>query len=428
MRGQTKKIFIVLLILSQGIVAPGKEKKDRLTEARTNFHINIFYMNKFRPDYGSSVNRAYFESIWDSFERGSKKGDENLSPHSKTKTSPRYIAVDKIENQESRKIQGNSSQIKMSLLYEIKDDFKSLNSIYKIGFYIYFSLGGVVQRNKRTYNGIFRINEENWYELITGTNFYFAADLGKNRIIGYCIDTPLKLYGFRQNFRDEFYIELPDFRFRQALYKLNDAKFIFHNFRLKPSDKAVEIYSISGRRLKEVFDYVPYNFKQNHTLPLAPQTVLTTNKKGCFYIAFQYPLNPYRVWKFDENGAKVKVFGNYFDSPEVYNSPDEWIMMSYKDIKHYGLRQIYSINQLLTDSDGRLFVFFSKNKIKKKLRGKDIQKYFMDIYTKDGDFIGRTEFKYGFPELIDNNIIYSRTADDTSPSTLKITAVKLNIE
>ena len=72
--------------------------------------------------------------------------------------------------------------------------------------------------------------------------------------------------------------------------------------------------------------------------------------------------NPYRIWKYNENGEKVGVTGNYFVDPEVYQFPGEWILAGAEDIRYYGLRRLYTIDRLLTDVDGRLYVFFSMNR------------------------------------------------------------------
>lgn len=425
----TIKLIIILLgtlILLQGLLSQSDVEKSKLVERQVNINLDIYSTRVWEPDYGSRTYRRDCRYFLNSlYEVSKKKGDDSFGNFSEG-DKPTHINIidDKIKI--SEEVQKNKSKIDCLFIYEIKDDFKKLTSIFKVGYNIYFLLKGAIGRENGKFDGIFRLNEDKWYELITGTRFNFAADLGKNRVLGYYIGKAIRLYGFKQNFRDDFYIDLPDFRFRQALYKLSDRKFLFHNFRANPYDHAVEIYGLDGKRIKEFFNYVPSNLKQKYLNPLAYQTVLTTDKKGHFYIAFQYPLNPYRIWKYDENGKKLKVFGNYFADPGVYESPEEWIRLSFKEIEYYGIRHIYAVNKLLIDSEGRLLIFFSKNRIIKKHRGKDVQQYFIDIYSKDGEFIGRQEFKYGFPELIDKDIIYSRVKGPSR--TWEITVVRLSIK
>ncbi len=421
MKVNLKVFFLVLLILNPGVMTltesekKTESKQDRFHRYR---HYRMYSRQIYNPDFGSRDYRFSFESPW--------QFEDKTFKQKKGEVPSLHVINDKIKAPGAG--QANKAEIKLHFLYEIKDNFQDMPSIFKIGFNIYFLIEDAVERKNEKFDGLYRINEDPWYELITGSRFNLAADMGENRILGYSIRLPRRLYGFRQSFRNPFYIEFPDLRFRLALHKLTDNKFLFHNFRAAPSDYAVEVYGMDGTRIKEFFDYVPFDLKPFKRVPLAIQTVLTTDKKGHIYIAFQYPLNPYRVWKFDENGKKRNVFGNYFVEPEEYQTPEEWLRLSSKDIQYYGLRQIYAINKLLVDSKGRVFVFFSKNRIVRPHRGKDVQRYFLDIYSKDGDFIGRTEFPYGFPELIDYGIIYSRMKDTSGRRMWKITAVGLSIQ
>jgi len=422
MKSKINIVLAALLILLTGITYPEKDKKESDSDKKTFAYFNIRYRQVYLPDYGSREYRFFFEPPWLSNEKAAGKKAGNISQKS---VESFHLITDKLD---IRECLPNKKEIDLTFLYEIKDNFEKLPSIFKIGFDIYFLLEGSVERESKEFDGIYRLNEDLWYELITGTKFNFAADLGKNRVLGYYIVKPLRLYGFRQNFRDEFYIELPDFRYRLALHKLTDKKFLFHNYRAEPSDYSIEIYGIDGKRIKEFFNFLPFEQKPDYRVSLASQTVVTTDKQGHLFIAFQYPLNPYRVWKFDENGTKLKVFGNCFTEPEEYDFPGEWLRLSSKDIQYYGLPQVYAVNKILTDSNGRVFVFFSRNRIERKSRGEDTQKYFLDVYSKEGDFIGRTEFKYGFPELIDKDIIYSRMRDSSGRSMWKITAVRFTLK
>ncbi len=423
MKSKINIVFAALLILLTGIILPGKEKKKSRPNEKRYEYFTIYSRQIYKPDYGSREYRFSFEPPWLSDEKISKLKAGHI--HQKNGESF-HIITDKLDIRECRK---NKEEITLTFLYEIKDSLQGLPSIFKIGFDIYFLLEDSVERKSEKFDGIYRLNEDPWYELITGTKFNFSADLGKNRILGYYTGKPLRLYGFRNNFRDEFYIELPDFRYRLALHKLTDEKFLFHNYRANPSDYAVEIYGIDGKRIKEFFNYLPYKQKPDYRVALASQTVVTTDKQGHFFIAFQYPQNPYRIWRFDQNGTKLKVFGNCFIEPEEYDFPGEWIRLSSKDIQYYGLTKVYAVNKLLTDSNGRVFVFFSRNRFKRKSRREeDTREYFLDVYSRDGDFIGRTGFEYGFPELIDKNIIYSRMNDNSGKSMWKITAVRLSIK
>lgn len=409
--------LLLILIILVGLLSFGEDKQNRL-EKEIHFNSGIHYMRTSYPDSSSLYFRRIFENIFnDRFPRA----EASKEPYSR----PPLIITDKIKVPETG--HKNKSRVNLTFLYDIKDDFPGISPIFKVGNNIFFLLEGAVKKKDVRYYGIYKINEENWYEFITGTRFDFAADLGNNRVLGYLITEPLKLYGFKENFRGEFYIKLPDFRYRQELYRLSYDKFLFHNFRFNHFDYAVEIYGINGKRIREYFNYVPYNFKQVHRLPIATQTVLTTDKKGHFYIAFQYPLNPYRIWKYDDKGRKLRVFGNYFTHADVYESPEDWVRFSLKEINRFGVRRFYTIHKLLTDSQGRLLVFFSENRIKKwALGGQVAPKYFLDIYSQDGDFIGRKKFNYGFADLLDKGIIYSRRKIDRE--SWEITAVRLTIK
>jgi hypothetical protein len=272
--------------------------------------------------------------------------------------------------------------------------------------------------------------------MVTGTKFQVAVDMGGNRVLAFDHKNPSRLYGFDWNFANDFYVNLPDFRFRQTLHKLNNKRFLFHNARVTANLHAVEIYDISGKRLTECFDYVPYHIKPHKasSFSLYSRTVLTTDGMGHFYIAFQYPQNPYRIWKYDENGKKLKVFGNYFTDPDLYEFPDEWITMDSKDIRYYGLRKLYAVNTILVDAEGRLLVFFSENKIKRKIdfkKSSDIHNQYVDVYSREGDFLGRGEFKYGCPDVVIKDIIYSRSRKEEESyrdSRWTITATRITIK
>ncbi|MCP4216014.1 MAG: hypothetical protein GY765_15275 [bacterium] len=329
---------------------------------------------------------------------------------------------------------GNGKKIHLSLLYEINDELRYVSSIVKIGFHKYFVMERSVYKEGHAYDGIFRLNDEKWYELQTGMHFDMIADIGKNRVVAFKMNWPRTLYGFRWNFEDMFTTPLRRHnRLRKGLHKLSDRRFLFHNYRENEYDYAVEIYDSLGRLVKEVHDEMPYLFKgPRRFLPLAAQTAVASDGKGFFYVASQYPLNPYRIWKYDENGNKMKVFGNYLAHPDVYFNLEDWILWDYETIKRYGIPRVYAVNKLLTDSEGRVYVFFSINR-HGKLEKKE-PRYYLDIFTGEGEFLGRKEFVYGFPELIDEGIIYSRrplppdgNAHWGSVGKWTITAVQLDI-
>ena len=415
MKEKIKIILLGILVLLIALSNLGEDKPDELIEKKISLNTSLYWLHRRYPDYGSRDYRGSLEAILkDSFE----KLTENIEK------KPAIIAGDKLDIPKC--VRPNKEDITFAFMYEIKDNFMYLNAIFKINQDMYFLLEDSVIREKDKFNGIYRINDDKWYGLITGTKFDFAVDLGKNRMLGYYIKKPMSLFGFNQSFANEFEAELPDFRFRKELHKLSDKKFLFHNFRLTPEDYAVEIYSIDGTRNMECFNLSPAEFKQDHPYPIAQQTVLTTDHRGHFYIAFQYPMNPYRIWKYDENGNKLSVLGNYFAPPDVYDSSEEWIRMKFKDIDYYGLNQVYAIDKLLIDSVGRLLVFFSKNSIKRKHRGEDVTNYYIDVYSKEGEFIGRGEFKYGIPQAVDKDIIYSRMKE--SRKTWKIAVSRMIID
>lgn len=295
--------------------------------------------------------------------------------------------------------------IKVKTLFEIDDGFKFLSSIMNIGSNVYFVLPGAVAIKGKLGYGIHRINAEGWHNFVNGAYSPILTDLGKNRVLGYYLKTPMTLYGFDWNFNGSIQVSLPDFRLRQELHKLDERRFLFHNLRLHHSDFAVEIYDISGRRTGERFDYVACHRPTPHRFNLSTRTVLTTDKKGHFFIAFQYPMNPYRVWTFDGNGNKVRVTGYYLDDPDYYESPEELITTKFDDIRYYGLNWVCSIDKLLCDHRGYLYVFVSIQRIP---HGTHIDRHFLDVYSPKGKFIGRVPFDYGCPELIHKHIIYSR--------------------
>ncbi|MCK5056200.1 MAG: hypothetical protein KAT34_06065 [Candidatus Aminicenantes bacterium] len=422
-------ILLGVLIVLPVFVSPVEVNQRDQLKKKIGFNTFIFNLRVFNVDFGSRQYRQVFESMSRSFafDSAEKTGKDDLASVTAKDKTPYNVIRDKImvPPQGFKK----KSEVTISFLYEIDDDLVRLPSIFKVGWDTCFLLNNAVERQNRKYNGIYRINDEKWYELITGTKFDFAADLNNNRVVGYCLAEPLKLYGFRQNFKNEFFVKLPDFSCRQELHKLGYNTFLFHNYRINPQDYAVEIYNIKGKRVTECFDYIPYHFKQNHTLPLARQTVLTTDKKGHFFIAFQYPLNPYRLWKYDEKGKKLKVFGNYFTSPDIYEAPFEWIGYDFRQIERFGIKRMYTLNKLLCDLEGMLLVFFSKNRLEPWSRGgkrKYPPNYFIDFYSTEGDFIARKAFKYGFPEFVYNGIIYSRVKVDRG--VWKIVASRLSLK
>lgn len=444
MRCRIKIALLVISVMLLALLAGGEKKQKKLSKVES-LNYGIFNRRVFHPEYGSPSYRFYFESLFNGelyYEAAKEKG---------VGEGPYRVITDKIKAPEEG--HKNKAKVTLSHLYTVKDSLWQMSSIFKFGNDVCFFLRRGVKQGDVKYNGIYKITKDKWYELITGTHLDYAVDLGNNRVIGCRFMEPGRLYGFKQSFRDEFSIELPGFRMRQELHRLSYDTFLFHNFRLKSSDCAVEIYGIDGKRIKECFNYSPYDFKQPHQLPLRNQTVLTTDRKGHFYIAFQYPLNPYRIWKYDSKGKKIKVFGNYFVSADVYESPEDWIMYTEKEINRYGVKRVYVINKLLVDGQGRLLVFFSENrnvtwfhdrfrefrrdqdKDEKKGKGaksiypgdkRQRHNYFIDIYSPDGEFIGRTPFKHGFPELVDRGIIYSRVK--LARDIYEITAVRLTLD
>lgn len=439
--GNMKRIIIILLgigILAAGMTAFGQSKKRSPIERMFDLNDTVYFYYVDTPGFGSlhMLHRDQRERTLQKLINVYNELKENKLPgFFRNPGSPPTVARDKLKIDKNMDFKKGKSKISLSFLYEIRDSFFRLRPPFKIGFDIFFVLPNSIKRGKKHYNGINRLNKEKWYDLVTASKFDIAVDLGKNRVLGFVHDQPLRLYGFNWSFGDDFHVNLPDFRLRQELYKLTHNKFIFHNFRLSPNDYAVEIYDTRGRRLAECFDYAPHNiiFKPPHKAAMAARTVMTTDRRGHFYIGFAFAQNPYRIWKYNENGEKVGVTGNYFEDPEVYQFPDEWILGSTKDLRYYGLRRLYTIERLLTDVDGRLYVFFTMNRdIRKRFalnpRGEKakVKKHYLDIYSPDGEFMGRKEFKYGFPELIDNGIIYSRISEEGYKWGL--TAVRIDIQ
>ena len=418
-------IILGVILLLQSLSAADKKAQVEILKQMINYNRWIYSTKMAYPDFGTIEYRQDIERAWRMFATtfSKLKIKKQFGVFVDSSKSPKF-ANDKI-NIDKKNINGKSC-IHFSLLYEINDNFKDMTCIFKMGFNVYFLMNSSMTQQKKTFNGIFRINEEKWYDLVMGTKFDFAADLGKDRAIAYCQTKPLQLFGFKWNFADDFSVSLPDFRFRQELFRLNDNKFLFHNSRISPADYAVEIYDMSGKRTCECFDFVPNGFKASHNILFAIQTILTTDQKGNFYIGFQYPLNPYVIWKYTEDGSKQMEIANYFEDPDIYEFPEEWLTWSLQEIEYYGINRVYSIDKLLTDNQGRLFVFFSMNRIARKYEGKDTHEYYMDIYSEKGIFLGRSEYKYGFPELIDNDIIYNRFQD--SSGSWKITAVRISID
>jgi hypothetical protein len=396
----------------------------------TRFNSTIFDVKTKNPDFGSEAFRFWYELVWKDFKEF-VEGKDNKEELPIIKNNPvTKVLLDKIEI--PNKNVGHK-EIRFSFLYEIENEFHKIGSIFKIGYNLYFLSDKVVLQDKQKYNAIYRLNREKWIELVTGARFNIVADMWRERVLGLEVGKPSRLYGFNWSYSKDFHFVLQDFRFRQGIYRLNHNHFIFHNFRINPDDYAVEIYNISGKREKECFDYVPYHIKTQHKIPLATQTVLTTDQRGHFFIGFTYPINPYRIWKYNQDGRKIAILGNYLVDPGIYTFPEEWIEWSLDNIKGYGLRRIYSINKLLTDEKGRLFVFISMNRhqtqIQKRMnlvQKKEAQKYFFDIYSNKGKYIGRKDFSFGIPELIHNHKIYSRKKE--SEKNWKITVVGIKIE
>jgi len=427
-------ILLGILILAAGMAVFGQSKERSPIERMCDLNNMVYYYFSDTPGFGSLDYRSRREGTLQMLiERYNELRENKLPGFFRNPGSPPKVLDDKLKIDKTKNFEKGKSTISLSYLYDIRDSFFTLRPPIKIGFDVFFVIPGGIKRDKKSYNGIYRLNKEKWYDLVTGSEFDIAVDLGKNRVLGFVHEHPLRLYGFNWNFGDDFHVNLPDLRLRQELYKLTHNKFIFHNLRLSPNDFAVEIYDTRGRRLKECFDYAPHDivFKPAHKAAMAARTVMTTDRRGHFYIGFVFDRNPYRIWKYNENGEKVGVTGNYFADPEVYQFPEEWILAGADDILHYGIRRLYTIDRLLTDVDGRLYVFFSMNRFRWKRylpelqKGNDQENY-LDIYSPNGEFLGRTEFKYGFPELIDNGIVYSRMSEEGNRWGLS--AVRIDID
>lgn len=376
------------------------------------------------PDFASYKHRRWLRnSPLTEFDASKKIQDPRFSLlYEPPQPAPAAVTVIPLE----KKRLETSTGISFTPLFEIRDSFRYLRGIFKMGFNTFFLLRQSVKREDEKFNGVYRVNEKKWYDLVTGARFHVVTDMGKNRALAYDFDFPFRLYGFNWDFANDFHVKLPDFRFRQELHKLDDDRFLFHNLRYRAHHKAVEIYDVGLNRVTECFNQVSFQHEKDMDFPLAARTVLTTDKKGHFYIAFRYPKNPYVIRKYDSNGKRVRTFGNYFTEPDRYVFPEEWVTMTHENIKYYGVPKIYAVNKLLFDARGRVLVFFSMNRIQRQHLGEDVQEYYMDIYTENGEFIGRTPFPYGFPEMIDKGIIYCRAKEDRR--TWKITAVKIKIE
>lgn len=417
---RTRFVLLGIAILWAGVIVFGQYKNKTPIERIYDLNESAYENKAYAPDFGSLAFRGRMEGTFTQLiDTYNEMGGHKLPGFVYNPGTRPKVAADKLALGWKKDVQKDRLKITFSYLYEIRNSFYRLHPAFKIGFDTYFLVSGAVEQEKQRFNGIYRFNKEKWYDLVTGSKFNVAADLGKNRVLGFIHEQPLRLYGFNWNFGDDFYIDLPDFRLRQELYKLTHDKFLFHNLRLSPGDSAVEIYDIAGRRLMECFDRVPHNmsFKSPQKAALAAQTVLTTDRRGHFYIGFVYPRNPYRIWKYNEKGEMVSVFGNYFEDPDVYEFPEEWITGTAEDIRYYGLRRIYALNRLLTDVDGRLYVVFSLNRIERKgitekFRKESVEQYFLDVYSPAGEFLGRSEFKYGIPDLIDGDIVYSRMEEE----------------
>ncbi len=434
--GRFKALFIVfpllLIFLLPSAVSAKKEnkkedKKESKREKEIGGWIDFGYWTNgdFTERHAAALlNREYAHR---SFEHSRKDIDSSremkIHRFHQENNIPPEIATDVIRVPKDGL--RNRTRIKITPVELIEDGFLRLRSIFKVGQHTYFTLRGSIQKEnklydddgnmkveRKIYTGIYRLEGEGKYREINGTTFDSIVDMGNNRILGYNVSDPFKLYGFRENFEGLISIDLPDFQHRMGLHKISHKRFLFHNFRFSPYSHAVEIYDMKGKRVAQCFNKVPYDYSNaKHGLPLAEATKVTADGKGHFYIAAQYPLNPYRIWKYDGDGKLVKVFGNYFAHPDVYEFPDEWITEHGKRIRRYGLNRLYTVTRLLNDEHGRLYVVFECYKMKKagslSHEEKDPETY-MDIYDPDGAFIGRTEFKYGMPELIHGDHIYAK--------------------
>lgn len=322
------------------------------------------------------------------------------------------ILKDKLDLEEYQK--PSTGGIKLKLLFRIDDDFKQITSILKIGSDVYFLLPDLAMCHGKLCDGLYRINQEKWFEPVTGTVSHIIACLGRNRVVAYNYRDPYNLWGFNGEFTGDLRVPLPDFRLRQELHKLDDRRFLFHNLRMHHSEYAVEIYDISGRRTLETFNNTVYHYPSKHWFSLETMTRLATDKRGHFYIAFQYPQNPYRVWKYDKDGNKKKVFGFYLDDPERYEGPEDLMTQTYEDLQYYGMRQLCVIDNLLVDHLGYIYVLISHSRIvsQKRMKPQVPAKQYLDVYSPGEEYIGRVPFDYGFPEVIHARVIYSRKKVD----------------
>ncbi len=429
--------ILLLILLAAAVPAAGKNgktgNKDR-DELFVSYNTSYESYKSWSTDFGTLEFRRGLEHDMLDWERNYGEEEkvrlkEYLTYFQKSGIQP-MLPVDELLVPFKENHAEGKGDISLSLLYEIDDNFKYLCPLFKIGNDVYFRFRSVHGRNgKSCFGGICRLNGLKWYDLVTHGNFSHLADLGGGKVLALHNDHPERLYGFRADFSNEFYVELDTPRLRQEVYKINDRRFLIHNLRINPCYFAVEVYDISGNRITECFNYISHSYDPGTgelpKFPITAQTVAAGSGRGNFYVGFVYPQNPYRIWKYDERGEKVQVLGNYFVHPDVYEFPEEWVYMKFEDLNYYGLNRIYAINKLLVDHHGRLYVYFTLNR-RHRFGGKNESRGFLDIYSEKGEFLGRKAFPYGMPDVVYNGNIYCR--QKTGWRAKKITVVRCDIE
>jgi hypothetical protein len=297
---------------------------------------------------------------------------------------------------------------------EIDDSFKLIGSIFPIQHKMFFILreSFLSSNSKSNLNGLCCFNDSSWYDHITGTKFDILLEMGRNKNIGFRLNDPTKIVAF-QNINSQYKERaLPDFRFRQQIYKLDDEHFVFHNIRVSPSEGAIEVYNLKGERERVLFKVQQCPLVDDKAILKIGQTVAATDGRGCIYIAFRYSQNPYAVWKLNKDGKVMQTFSAIFEDTDEYEFPKYLSDGNWDIIVRNSIAKLYGVQRLLVDSKGNLLVFITRDKRKERtsLIDSTVQEdNFVDVFDAHGCYLGRKTFDYGKVEAIDeNNIIYSK--------------------
>jgi|GEM_PF-5167337 len=323
---------------------------------------------------------------------------------------------------------------KFQILFAIDNAFREVGPVFSIGDKAYFILTNAAIEDggkKKAADVLCRINPMNWYDVVKAVKNSFFVPV-RNAVYEFHRKQPLELTVSSRNLLRTGRMKLAQLRLRQRLYKLDENHLLFSCFRLVPEDNAFEVIDLTGKQKSEFFRYLPWDFKHYEKTPYIAQVTAATDGKGRIYAAFEFSANPYRVWILDSRGGILKTLSAFFTDPEEYDFPWEWLNLNFREITRFAIRPIYAIERLLLFPDGRLLVYFTARSKTGSMTGNYDpgsfrKKGYVDMFQADGRYLGRGEFPFGTPELIDGQgRIYSRV--QSGENIRKINVVALNSE